>query len=332
MKLIVNESTFLGVIRSVALAGIVASGGGCEGTLPDIDGADPVVAATWYDGIHFLPGSATRNGDIMDISYRGNEQDKWEQRIQNEILKPGARVPAVIYLHGSAGPTNAGGWAVDFAEYGYALFAPDSFERPGRENLANTGQQHWRMILRKQEMRYALAQLRSISWIDSDRLILAGFSEGAQAAANYSGGGFMAVMLFGTDCRFGGPNAPSGVAVLNVVGANDRFGYGGGCSFWRTVGGSKSVTISGLGHNVQGVPETKAAIAQLLIACCGYKPPDRTAGMGVEETSRELIGQAGDLATMEAQMRADDARSQGDDAGYKFWMKVREAAFKIVTQ
>ena len=63
--------------------------------------------------------------------------------------------------------------------------------------------------------------------------------------------------------------------------------------------------------NVQGEPEVRAAIAQFLITCCQYEPPDKTAAMGVEKTTQELFDRAGDLATMVAQMKADDASSQG---------------------
>jgi dienelactone hydrolase len=332
MESIINGSAFVGITRVVAFAGVMILGG-CGETLPNTDEADSEIAATWYGGIHTLPSSMTRSGRTTDISFQKNERDEWEQRIQEEILKPGVRVPAVIYLHGSSGPYNARRWANDFATFGYAQFAPNSFKRPGRVGLAGTGQMHWRMILRKQELRYALAQIRSISWIDSERLILAGFSEGAQAAANYSGDGFMAVILFGTDCRFGGPNSPAGVPVLNIVGANDHYGYGGGCSFWRTVGGSKSVTLSGVGHNVQGNVGAQLAIAEFLETCCGYVPEDETAGLIAQETAEILASELGDLAAMvDAQLRAASAKSLGNEKGYEFWMEVYEIVFRSYSQ
>jgi len=61
------------------------------------------------------------------------------------------------------------------AQLGYPVFAPSSFARPGRTR--SCGQADSVMNWRLEEIRIALANLKTMTWIDQNRLVLAGFSE-----------------------------------------------------------------------------------------------------------------------------------------------------------
>ncbi len=100
-----------------------------------VEAADPEVVSTWKGGMHFLPASATRSGDFENVSFKGEPLEQWAQRLTREVVKPDAKIPAVIYSHGCKGPLAASDWAATFNEFGFAFFAPDSFRRPGRVAL-----------------------------------------------------------------------------------------------------------------------------------------------------------------------------------------------------
>ena len=296
-----------------------------------VEAADPDVVATWTGGIHFLPDTATRSGIIEEIPFEDETPEQWGQRITREVVKPGVKVPAVIYSHGCTGPVAAGTWAVSFNDFGFAFFAPDSFRRPGRVSLCYTsgGDSLGKYIMRQEEIRFALEQIKKLSWIDKDRIVLVGKSEGGAAVSDYGGDGFIAHIIMAYDCRHlgGGPMAPSGVAVLNLVGANDPREQL--CSISRDVGGSDSHTISDQAHSFAGAPQAVAYIAKFLKACCGYKPKDATASLDAEAMARKLFEELGGLATMDSTFRAEEALAKGDEKGHAFWLKVYAIALKL---
>jgi poly(3-hydroxybutyrate) depolymerase len=228
------------------------------------------VKRTWEYGMHRVPRASLKAGQFYSLSEIREDPQNWGMRVSQTKLKPGTKIPAVIYLHGCAGNTAGAAWSKKFDELGYAFFAPDSLARP-RRSLCYQGQMKSRRIpWRTEELRYALQQLRQLGWIDQDRIILMGSSEGAQAASRYDGREFAAIVLSATDCRFSGgsPNAPSDVPVLNMVGANDTKGGGRGCRISRTVGGSRSLRIKGAGHKLPGYSQAREALEQFLNECC----------------------------------------------------------------
>ena len=128
-----------------------------------------------------------------------------------------------------------------------------------------------KIALRREELKHALSKVREIEWIDSSRLVLAGFSEGGQAVANWSGKEFIAHVLLGTDCRFENfsPNAPPDIPVLNIVGSRDEYGYGDGCVISdKRPGGSKRVIVQGGDHSMSNSEIPRLAIGEFLRACC----------------------------------------------------------------
>ena len=173
-----------------------------------------------------------------------------------------------------------------------------------------------------------------------------GFSEGAFAASGFHYDGFIAHILVATACKFthgfstslGSPLAPSGVAVLNIVGKKDRW-YGTGCNIRRDNGGSKLIQLEHTGQGVgfarghiidRSYPKAVAAISKFLEACCGIAPP-KNAGEGLDVSTEvmKLLKEFDSMATFFAQMRADDAASKGDGKGRQFWLNVLEELEKL---
>ncbi len=151
----------------------------CTGV--DVNNPPPAVLATWAGGTHILPSSATRSGRSEFLTFVRGDPEGWGERVARDIVKPGVKVTAVVYLHSCSGP---GGrqWAAVLEEFGLGLFGPNSYARPGRRNYCDvSGQIENRNRLRNEEARYAAHQLLKQPWIDPERLILVGFSEGAYA-------------------------------------------------------------------------------------------------------------------------------------------------------
>lgn len=295
--------------------------------------ASPEVVATWQGGLHFLPGSATRSGELADISFVEEDPQGWAQRVEKDFLKSRTKIPAVIHLHGCAGHQTTHAWAVIYTKLGFAFFGPDSFKRPGRQKHCWGGSRFYRTSMRLEEMKYALSQLRRLSWIDQNRIVLSGFSEGGESVAGYNGDEFMAHIILAASCKWtdGSPYASSGTPVLNIVGGRDPVDWGG-CSISSDEKGSQSVSIPGAGHQFHNEPAAAGAIAKFLVVCCGVKVEAATSGLDIEVEARRLIAEIGDLGTMEATMKAEEALASGDAQGEKFWKAVYDAIGKIIGQ
>lgn len=239
--------------------------------------SDPEAVRRTFDmGQNRVPDVALRDGQFRAlIEIRENPHD-WQTQIAASKIKPGVRVPAVIYLHGCAGNTMGYAWARQYNQLGYAFFAPESFARP-RRSMCGSGRSMMtgvRIPMRIEELNYALAQIKGLDWIDPRRIVLMGSSEGAQAASTYRGDEFAAVVLIGTDCRFSGgrPRVPQSVPVLNLVGSEDDEGGGNGCLITRTVGGSKKVIIEGGMHKLGNNADAQRELEIFLSACCKPAP------------------------------------------------------------
>ena len=59
-----------------------------------------------------------------------------------------------------------------------------------------------------------------------------------------------------------------GTPVLAIVGSEDHYRPGSSCYIERTVGGSKSIIISGAGHSIAHLGETNESIKTFLRKCC----------------------------------------------------------------
>jgi dienelactone hydrolase len=145
-----------------------------------------------------------------------------------------AKVPVVVFLHGSTGLSlkAIGEWQQWLATQGVASIAPDSFALPDRLTYKspidkNTYEQIH--ALRLSEVRLALDALKSAAWADTSRLVLAGSSEGAPAAARYTGAEFAGRILYSWSCEnnyFVSEHRsalPQDRPVLNVMSSTDVF-------------------------------------------------------------------------------------------------------------
>ena len=259
----------MGSVLSVALilsATLLMAG--CQPNVRLPEGVSPVMA-TWDYGSYALPGSYTRSGHVERIkSSPGGPA--WTSMAQ-QTLKPGTKVPVVLYLHGCTGiKEQAQLYRNMLLSQGYAVFMPDSFQRPNRLECKNEGSLEYRVYLRLQELKYAAEQIRHLSWVDQKRVVLMGFSEGGNTVDHWKQKGFAAHIIIGSACTLvgGTPAAPPGVPVLAIVGEHDDYRPGLSCTVKRTVGGSKSIVIPAAHHQVAQYPQTREAIESFLRQCC----------------------------------------------------------------
>jgi dienelactone hydrolase len=144
------------------------------------------------------------------------------------------KVPVILFMHGSSGLglKAIGEWQQWLCGLGYASIAPDSFALQGHVTYKSPiDKESYEKIhaLRASEIPAALDALKNQPWVDFDRLILAGTSEGAVPVARYAGSEFMARMLYAWSCESNyfvkqplnafEPNKP----VLNIISASDPF-------------------------------------------------------------------------------------------------------------
>lgn len=272
-------------VRACALLVISATvgvGGGCQ-TVSTKEAVD----RTFDYGQAYLPAQATKDGKpvkyrvaaIDDAPLVAEETpDKYREftgswlKAAGERIVPGTRWPVVVFLHGCTGYAH---YSSAVAEYyvaaGALVVLPNSFARPGREEMCY-GNMSLRESLRHAEARAAFQRLATQSWVDSNRIVLAGQSEGGNATASYSGNEFAAHIITGVSCKHNGGtvSAPANTPVLAIKGDEDQF-YPGGetCALRRSVGGSRSILLSGQGHMALLTEEAKAAIYKFLNECCG---------------------------------------------------------------
>lgn len=224
--------------------------------------------ATWLWGYHTIPAGITRDNSPYWYGYTHTDVNRinnppWTSVAAKQI-SPGAQAPAVLMMHGCAGiargPTL---YRLFFMKLGYAVFEPDSFARPGREPC-----NHDVLDQRIEELGYALEQIRGLSWVDAERIVLMGISEGGAAVANWSEPGAQAHIILADDCSRERPGAPDDTPVLAIVGGEDEYFGGNSCKVTRTIRGSASIVIPGAPHGVSDLPEAQSAMAAFLSECC----------------------------------------------------------------
>ena len=224
--------------------------------------------ATWLWGYHTVPASITRDGSPYWYGYVHTDAEKinnpaWTE-VAAEHIELGAKAPAVLVLHGCAGvirsPT---AYRIFFMQRGYAVFEPDSFARPGRKPCEDD---RWAetIVRRIEELRYSYKSIRTLPWVDQNRVVLMGISEGATAVAAWRQSGFAAHIIIADDCGGGQPQAPAGTPVLAVVGEKDEYFGGSSCNVTRKIKGSKSIIIPDAPHNISDLPETGKAVEEFL--------------------------------------------------------------------
>jgi dienelactone hydrolase len=185
------------------------------------------------------------------------------------------RWPAVVLLHGCTG---MGGetprQARVFASLGYAAFAADSFARHGRTAQCHQ-QNRSHLAMRHDEAEMLHRRISQLPWIDTDRIVLAGHSEGGWAVGWYRGGGFRAAVITGWDCKAPGTlpvaeRMPT-LVVNNVADPEYRDGAMARCrsSVAGAGNGSRAVLFNRSGHGVAEKQGFETAVRAFLVEHVG---------------------------------------------------------------
>ncbi|MDN0082579.1 hypothetical protein QU487_07400 [Crenobacter sp. SG2305] len=143
-------------------------------------------------------------------------------------------MPLVLFLHGSSGLNEQTRryqcWLSQVL--GVATLAPDSFASPNRPRYrspATIAEYEAVHRLRQAEIRTALAALPQLGWVDRQRLVLAGSSEGAVAVARWRGNEFLGRIIYSWTCEdnYFVDKADNGFSrdcpILNILSDNDPF-------------------------------------------------------------------------------------------------------------
>ena len=227
------------------------------------EGVTPVMA-TWLWGYHTVPGSITEDGSPYWYAYPHTDAARiidppWTEAAAAHI-KAGAKAPAVLFLHGCSGLIRGGvGYRLLLIDEGYAVFEPDAFARPGHSCDTSS------IAVRREEVAYALSQIRDLPWVDQDRIVLMGFSEGGKTVGSWEKPGFAALVILDAPAT---ARAPANVAVLAIAGAQDSYAQPHSYEAQSRDGASKSILIAGAGHGIFHLPEAKEAIRSFLRECC----------------------------------------------------------------
>ncbi len=227
------------------------------------EGVTPVMA-TWLWGYHTIPGSITDDGSPYWYAYPHTDAARiidppWTEAAA-EHVKAGAKAPAVLFLHGCSGLIRGGvGYRLLLMTEGYAVFEPDAFARPGHSCDTSS------IAMRREEVAYALGQIRALPWVDHDRIILMGFSQGGKTVGSWEEPGFAAHVILDAPAT---ARAPANVPVLAIAGAEDSYAKPHSYKTQSRAGASNSILIAGAGHGIFHLPEAKEAIRNFLRECC----------------------------------------------------------------
>ena len=162
------------------------------------EGVTPL-EATWLWGHYIVPDTITEDGSPYVYVYPHKDSNRiidppWTE-VAARHIKAGARAPAALFLHGcSALIRGLLGYRVLLMSEGYAIFEPDAFARPGYSCETSS------LSMRREELVYALSQIRNLPWIDPDRIILMGDSQGGRTVAQWDESGFAAHIILASNC------------------------------------------------------------------------------------------------------------------------------------
>jgi len=178
----------------------------------------------------------------LPAGYYGSSvwQGKLNQHPQRISLPP---LPLVVFLHGSSGLNEHTRqyqlWLSQALRV--ATLAPDSFarsHRPCYHSPATTAEYEAVHRLRLIEIQTALAALPQLGWVDQQRLVLAGSSEGAVAVARWRGNEFLGRIIYSWTCEdnYFVDKAENGFdrvcPILNILAERDPF-FGASSDFNR---------------------------------------------------------------------------------------------------
>ena len=177
--------------------------------------------------------------------------------------------PVILYMHGCGGPNNP----ATFIGHGAIVVAPVSSR--GASTCDSNPETYNKIILqRRADALIAVNALKTLQWVNPDKLVLAGYSQGARIAALYVRDDFAARIIIAWTCNAPKNDQQDGIRgkgpALAVLGSNDTYlkkrGVTGNCNdaVASRGGPSKSVIIPGGGHEILDHPQTKAAVKEFL--------------------------------------------------------------------
>jgi dienelactone hydrolase len=212
-------------------------------------------AAAWKSAKIYVPAALATGGADCESEIGGKCAS---------ALKPGKH-PVILFLHGCGGPRSPR----TFLGLGAIVVAPNSFA-DGSGCKADAAYMVKLVGVRHGDIAYAAGQLKAATWADPGKLVLAGYSNGAQTTATYPGDEFKARVIVAWTCnnpRVASQNGVMGKGpALALLGTADEFykkiGISGDCNAALAKReGSRSILIKGGSHEILDHAETKAAIA-----------------------------------------------------------------------
>ena len=144
--------------------------------------------------------------------------------------------PAVVYLHGCSGFWPGTHRRVKFlADAGFVVIAPASLARKKYPQSCDVddyqaGMYRPTLKMRQADAGFAIEQLRKLPFVDGDRIVLMGLSQGGITAATFRAGNsrqkLRARIIEGWTCNddwpeYNGVQAPASEPVLALVGSDD---------------------------------------------------------------------------------------------------------------
>lgn len=242
---------------------------------------------TWAGATVAVPVSRY-DPDLEDIggSMRANEADLLSMELD-------AKIPTIVFLHGCSGLHGVYRISLNFLrDQGYAVIAPDSFSRAYKPQSCDwrtkSAGLHLGVVgFRLAEAEYAINRAKQFPWVDPDRIVLMGQSEGGLTTANYSADGIAGKVVLGWTCQIPWPplsglDGPEDLPVMSVVSGRDRWFQDwyvkGHCG--EDMGGfadATSVVLDSRSHHVMRLPEARDAVADFLARVAPTPDPVKTA-------------------------------------------------------
>ena len=155
-------------------------------------GGEGQLERTWRAARVWVPGAALPTPQPAPLSGR---LDALSDRLDR--LSATASVPVVVYAHDCAGlGPELAVWGDRLARQGYAVIAPDSFARSGRAPTCAPGDVDG-LLTRETEIRYAVRQVRTQSWVRQRAVFVLGVGQGATIAARGGVGAVTGTVIIG---------------------------------------------------------------------------------------------------------------------------------------
>lgn len=145
-----------------------------------------------------------------------------------------AKVPVVLFMHGSSGLglKAIADWQQWMASFGVASIAPNSFALKDRLTYSSPIDKDTYEKLhafRASEIEITLKALQKMTWVDANKIVLAGTSEGSVPVARYTGKEFAGRIMFAWSCednyfvKAHQTSIPDDQPTLNIISSTDPY-------------------------------------------------------------------------------------------------------------